>query len=314
GLADRLFVIHDQDGFRGLNGRGHDRRLADGISSPCSYSRPLGTSPARGPSATAFVWFHTQGPRPAPMLRTPSMPPSLPSPSSTPNDPGAVKPKSALERILTITPVVLTLLSTLLAGLSSSEMVRAQYYRSLAAQYQSKAADQWGFFQSKRIRSTVIDQDLDLFPGAPVRVAPEELGAAMRRMAGRLREGGQAAEQLVSAVDTAKDLGPTGQALGRSAHRLADIGQETGTDKSLENALNQLETEAVKTALSYLGTERMPSAGEERKVNDLAIDSALKAIRERQPESTLVPLVRPIDETQLREAVEAAEANSKAFE
>jgi hypothetical protein len=40
----------------------------------------------------------------------------------------------------------------MLAGLSTSEMTRAQYDRSLAAQQQSKAGDQWSFFQAKRLR------------------------------------------------------------------------------------------------------------------------------------------------------------------
>jgi hypothetical protein len=56
------------------------------------------------------------------------------------------------ERLLTITPVALTVLATLLTGLSASEMTKAQYYRATAAQNQSKAADQWGFFQAKKLR------------------------------------------------------------------------------------------------------------------------------------------------------------------
>ncbi|TMQ29414.1 MAG: DUF4337 domain-containing protein, partial [Planctomycetota bacterium] len=48
------------------------------------------------------------------------------------------------------TPVLLTVLATVLAGLSSSEMTLAQYHRALAAQNQSKASDQWTFFQFKR--------------------------------------------------------------------------------------------------------------------------------------------------------------------
>src|SRR5260370_36056706 len=74
--------------------------------------------------------------------------------------------------ILTTTPVVLTVLATILAGLSNSEMTQAQYHRSLAAQYQSKAGDQWGFFQAKRIRGSALENSADrLPPSAPLDAA-----------------------------------------------------------------------------------------------------------------------------------------------
>jgi hypothetical protein len=57
---------------------------------------------------------------------------------------------------------VMTVIATMLAGLSSSEMTQAQYDRSLAAQHQSKAADQWAFFQAKRLRSAVQLGTLDV--------------------------------------------------------------------------------------------------------------------------------------------------------
>src|ERR1700704_4603288 len=74
-------------------------------------------------------------------------------------------PKAIWERILTTTPVVMTIVATLLAGLSSSEMTQAQYHRSLAAQNQSKAGDQWGFFQAKKIREASLKGTGDLLQG-----------------------------------------------------------------------------------------------------------------------------------------------------
>jgi hypothetical protein len=61
-------------------------------------------------------------------------------------------PSGIYGRILAATPVVMAVISTMLAGLASSEMTRAQYDRALAAQQQSKAGDQWSFFQAKRLR------------------------------------------------------------------------------------------------------------------------------------------------------------------
>lgn len=71
-------------------------------------------------------------------------------------------PTTKWGKILTATPVIMTVVATALAGLASSEMTRAQYCRSLAAQEQSKAGDQWGFFQAKRLRSALQRNTLDI--------------------------------------------------------------------------------------------------------------------------------------------------------
>lgn len=79
--------------------------------------------------------------------------------------PNALKvdmPKTILGRIMSATPVVMTVIATMLAGLASSEMTKAQYDRSLAAQQQSKAGDQWSFFQAKRLRGAIQRSTLDL--------------------------------------------------------------------------------------------------------------------------------------------------------
>src|SRR5437762_8154068 len=83
------------------------------------------------------------------------------SPASSETPPAK---KSWWQAVLTSMPVVLTVVATLLAGLSTSEMTLAQYHRSLAAQNQSKVSDQWGFFQAKRIRQTGMEHAFDLMP------------------------------------------------------------------------------------------------------------------------------------------------------
>ena len=74
-------------------------------------------------------------------------------------------PPTKFGKLLTSTPIVMTVIATMLAGLSSSEMTRAQYDRSLAAQQQSKAGDQWSFFQAKRLRGAMQRSTLDLLQG-----------------------------------------------------------------------------------------------------------------------------------------------------
>ena len=58
-----------------------------------------------------------------------------------PDELKASVPQTTWGKMLATTPVIMAVLATLLAGLASSEMTRAQYARSLAAQQQSKAGD-----------------------------------------------------------------------------------------------------------------------------------------------------------------------------
>jgi hypothetical protein len=91
-------------------------------------------------------------------------------------------PQSKWGKILSATPVVLAVVSTLLAGLASSEMTKAQYARSLAAQLQSKAGDQWSFFQAKRLRGALQNNTLDMIlsGSAPRKLDRGALLAALR--------------------------------------------------------------------------------------------------------------------------------------
>jgi len=114
--------------------------------------------------------------------------------------PAALKadlPANLWGKILSATPVVMTVIATMLAGLASSEMTKAQYDRSLAAQQQSKAGDQWSFFQAKRLRGALQRSTLDLLrAGAPVHPLDP---AALRPVLGAA-DGGRVADLLDSAI------------------------------------------------------------------------------------------------------------------
>lgn len=71
-------------------------------------------------------------------------------------------PPTSFGKILAATPIVMTVVATLLAGLATREMTIAQYDRSMAAQQQSKAGDQWNFFQAKKLRSQLQRNTLDI--------------------------------------------------------------------------------------------------------------------------------------------------------
>ena len=75
-------------------------------------------------------------------------------------------PPNKFGKILGVTPIIMTVIATMLAGLASSEMTKAQYDRAFAAQLQSKAGDQWSYFQAKKLRSAVARNTLDLLAAA----------------------------------------------------------------------------------------------------------------------------------------------------
>ncbi len=80
-------------------------------------------------------------------------------------------PDNRWGKLLSATPVAMTVVATLLAGLASSEMTKAQYDRALAAQLQSKAGDQWNLFQAKKLRGALQRTTIDLM-AAGTDVAP----------------------------------------------------------------------------------------------------------------------------------------------
>lgn len=186
-------------------------------------------------------------------------------------------PPTTFGKILAATPVVLTVLSTLLAGLSSSEMVRAQYDRSYAAQQQSKAGDQWGYFQAKRLRSAMQNTTLELLRATAV-VRPLE--AASLRDAVRALPA-SATSPLLAQLDS-----PAGAAL---------IGALTGT------ALPAPDPEppglpSVQAALDALTKGRPESEATPlvAKLKAEEIESALAAARDRT--QAFDARIRPLNE------------------
>ena len=97
-------------------------------------------------------------------------------------------PANRWGKILTATPIIMTVVATALAGLASSEMTRAQYSRSLAAQQQSKAGDQWGFFQAKRLRGALQRNTLDILQST-TEVRPLEISGAEPKVLAALQRG-----------------------------------------------------------------------------------------------------------------------------
>jgi len=111
-------------------------------------------------------------------------------------------PHSTFGKILSATPVVMAVVATMLAGLSSSEMTRAQYERSLAAQEQSKAGDQWSFFQAKRLRGAFQSTTMDLLQGTTS--ISQFRAAALKETVGQIPENepGTTRQEMAKLLDS----------------------------------------------------------------------------------------------------------------
>lgn len=70
-------------------------------------------------------------------------------------DPSPEPPKSFIEKAGAALPIALTAIATAFAGMSTSELQRAMFWRSYAAQDQSKATSQWTLAGFKRDRSLI---------------------------------------------------------------------------------------------------------------------------------------------------------------
>lgn len=204
-------------------------------------------------------------------------------------------PPSKWGKVLGATPVVMTVVATLLAGLSSSEMTRAQYDRSLAAQLQSKAGDQWSFFQAKRMRSALQQSTLDMLAGTEG-VRPLEKAALLQTLAGT-----SAAEQAASrAGQQAVDALVTGELHTAAAPAL---------NPEIREALSAVEAfrpeSDVNTLLARIDPATLEQALRSSRDQTFALDEMLKPVTRALEEIERV-IDRPETDAGLRRGFAAA--------
>jgi hypothetical protein len=180
-------------------------------------------------------------------------------------------------KMLAATPVVMAVVATLLAGLASSEMTRAQYDRALAAQQQSKAGDQWSFFQAKRLRGAFQRSSLDL---------------------------------LQSMVEI-RPLDPA--ALKESAEQLPAQPEQSEAARVRTEMLAALNSSAGRQALGCLQRGDVPPAGAAA-APDPAVKAALDAVENLKPESELKPLLAGVSNKALEAALSAARDQTQTFD
>jgi hypothetical protein len=126
-------------------------------------------------------------------------------------------------------------------------MTKAQYARALAAQQQSKAGDQWAFFQAKRMRSAIQLSTLDVVQFAEITPQPD--ASALRAFAATLpdSESIQAALTVLlsgTLPDTARSAPPA-----REVQAVLDGMRNSIPDEELIPLLNSAEPEIVVAAI-----------------------------------------------------------------
>ena len=186
-------------------------------------------------------------------------------------------PQNNFGKMLAATPVVMAVIATLLAGLASSEMTRAQYDRALAAQQQSKVGDQWSFFQAKRLRGALQRNAFDLLQST---VELHPLSAAGLKAA---------AEQWPAQPS------------------------ESETAKVKTEVLALLDSPVGQQALTSLqrGEVLQPVTAPELDPN---LKAALAAVENQMPEAQVTSLLAPVSLKTLDEALLAARDRAQAFD
>jgi len=227
-------------------------------------------------------------------------------------------PASQWGKTLLATPIVMSVVATLLAGLASSEMTRAQYDRSLAAQLQSKAGDQWGYFQAKKLRAAMQESTLVLLQASgPIRPLDprslERYGELDSRALAALQKSDLPETPAVTLAPTLKaavDAVERGQPEGDVALRLAAVKNEALADALKAAKAN---AEAFDAAIEPIheAVEKMDKTLMAGGVPDLARDYTAARLRfaavRYEAEARLNQSIANLLELQVRKAVMSAD-------
>ncbi len=197
------------------------------------------------------------------------------------------KPASLWGHIVQMTPIVLTVLATALAGMSNSEMTQSMYRRTLAGQFEAKASGQWAYFQAKRIRGTNLEGTVALLRSV------EHVQSF---------DGGQFDTSLAGAIRLLTKLS------AGSADSAAAI--QTKFDRWLAAA-------RTSQTLTYLEGPAMPKSVDQQ-LPDTAdfhhLTVALQAMSQRPSDAEFADVVKPVRPSCIEQASLLAQQNSDAFD
>jgi hypothetical protein len=254
------------------------------------------------------------------------------TPAKTDPAPGARPPeqKTLWETVITSTPIIMTIVATLMAGMSSSQMTQAQYHRALAAQNQSKTGDQWAFFQARRIRSTVLETSVEQFRSQATQAdfKPVRLKTIAERLPKELASVTTRTERLQQAIKKAQpDLGPPGERLSEAVKQLQQaLEGATAAAPKVEQAVTALlKRKDAEEAFPFLNSNKLPFVGEappkdpnkpveeELAAINPDIPKVMDAIERRAETDELRQVLKTVKMDQVTKAIDLAEARGAAF-
>lgn len=214
-------------------------------------------------------------------------------------------PENKWGKILLMTPVIMTVVATLLAGLASSEMTRAQYDRALGAQLQSKAGDQWSYFQAKKLRGAIQRNSYDLLT-ATTDIRQTEIPGAANPSTPKINI---ADEKIVAALEALESQKPEPEI----AQLLNGV-----KDADLSAALQQAKTDALSydTAIAPAlraieQAERLATPGDKSAAHDLTAAKMRFNAARYDAEARLNQTVAGFYELQVRKANISAERHHR---
>src|ERR1019366_4528226 len=212
--------------------------------------------------------------------------------------------KHWFDTVMTSTPVLLTVIATFMVGQSTSEMTRAQYFRAVASQNQSKVGDQWGFFQAKRIRGQILEGNADMlfaqsravfsratFPDGPQGIL-DELRAAEKALADK------APAQDKDAVDFKTLI---------AAAESYRANSKSVFDKDVNAALDALQPKTKKKSKGAKEATEEPAPPAEEGEQRALLKEIIADIKQRKPESVTAPKVPKLKDETLNKALEDAD-------
>ena len=223
--------------------------------------------------------------------------------ADTPESAKPDAPTTKWGKVFNATPVIMTVIATMLAGLSSSEMTRAQYDRSLAAQLQSKAGDQWNFFQGKKLRGALQHSTLDTLAGT-FNVAPLDHAALATALAGT-----PLATTLDSATGQQALAALTDGILPKAGPAPTLTAGVQESLKALEHSAPDLELAAL---LAKVPEKELDDALHATRAQALAFDAVIKQVSEAV-EQVEKQVTHPGSSVELRHAITAARLNYNAL-
>jgi hypothetical protein len=217
-------------------------------------------------------------------------------------------PQTMWGRILTATPIIMTVVATALAGLASSEMTRAQYSRSLGAQQQAKAGDQWGFFQAKRLRASMQRTTFDLIQAtAGVHALAAEVTAKLDAATAAALQQGELpalppAVEMEAAVKAAFGMLEAGRTDDEISEALAGVPAPTltATLLAMQQRVDAFDAATTGTNRAIDALEKSLAGGAQETVRDFTAARARYSAARYDAEARLNQGVAQIIELQVR--------------